>query len=770
MKADKSKTGGYSKATQGEEEPKTQDGWVSYVENKCREGTNWIERRQMLVNLNYYVGNQWIVWDNTQRQVVVAPNPNNQERITHNVLASKVMAKVAKQVKNRIKYDVTPDTNSQERIEAAKAATKYIHAWWDEQEMDLKTRDVHLNDNVKGWCALKVVFDNSKGDDITPIDEGADGIQEEKIHTGVITCQLIDPLTLYIDPAATTDDEIRWVVEEKPKDVDYIYAKYGVKVSPDPNINYMSAYDVTQTASSGLTTQSQVRKTVNMAMVREMWIAPCADHPNGAKFTVTTGVYLDHDDNAGEIPYILFGDTPIPGTPKYRTYLQDMLPIQRTINIAKTIMTTHLKRMGNSMWAIPIGSDVDEEMLTNDEGGMFYYNGTNGQPLRVAPNDLPSFFDRILEYMNRDIDDMSGVRELSGNALPAGLDTASGLALMVEQENEKLAVTAQCYERGMKKLLRRVLRLMKAHYTEERQAQILGPDNEIEMISFRGSDLSGEEDINIVQGSSLPEMRSAQEDRIMTLWDKGAIVGDNGMPDASKLLKLMGMGDSKELYEMDMLDENKAKLENRQFEEMNEPQNLEMVQMIQTQRDQQAQSNQQMMMEAQNRGIPPDAVQSMVQPVPPPPPQIPFVRDFQNHEIHVYNHNLFRKSSKYEELPFEAQQIVDKHIAEHEKILSERAANIPPPPDIEVKKEANQIKAQEVQQKGKIDEQKNQIEVMKIQAGTQQTQMKIQADERENAVNIINQRTMARESQVHGLRSTIIGASLKGGGDSGKGG
>ncbi|MGQ0519472.1 hypothetical protein ACT453_62265, partial [Bacillus sp. D-CC] len=43
----------------------------------------------------------------------------------------------------------------------------------------------------------------------------------------------------------------------------------------------------------------------------------------------------------------------------------------------------------------------------------------------------------------------------------------------------------------------------------------------IELVSFRGSDLSGGEDMNIVQGSSLPEMKSAQQDRIMTLWDKG---------------------------------------------------------------------------------------------------------------------------------------------------------------------------------------------------------------------------------------------------------
>ena len=48
-------------------------------------------------------------------------------------------------------------------------------------------------------------------------------------------------------------------------------------------------------------------------------------------------------------------------------------------------------------------------------------------------------------------------------------------------------------------------------------------DNDIELVSFTGSDLSGE-DINIIQGSSLPEMKSAQQDRIMTMWDKGQLL------------------------------------------------------------------------------------------------------------------------------------------------------------------------------------------------------------------------------------------------------
>ncbi|MDG0791923.1 hypothetical protein OMP38_14480 [Cohnella ginsengisoli] len=132
--------------------------WVQKVEELKKQGEDWAMRKQMLINLNYYVGNQWIGWDRSARTIRELPIDDGQERITHNVIGQRVQVKLAKQTKNRIKYDVTPDTNDQDRIEVAKAGTKFIHSWWDEEEMDLKTRDIHLNNDVKGYCAAKVFF------------------------------------------------------------------------------------------------------------------------------------------------------------------------------------------------------------------------------------------------------------------------------------------------------------------------------------------------------------------------------------------------------------------------------------------------------------------------------------------------------------------------------------------------------------------------------------------------------------------------------------
>ncbi|MGQ0452625.1 hypothetical protein ACT4UM_06435, partial [Bacillus sp. SS-TM] len=262
-------------------------------------------------------------------------------------------------------FDVVPDSNDETRIEIAKAASKFLKYWWEQTGMDRKTRDIFLNNGVKGWCAAKVYFDAEAGQDITP-GEGEVGFEEEmgRLYTGEIRCRICDPLTLYVDPGAEMDEEIRWIVERKPRDIDYIKERYGKDVSADENVGFAAAFDVTP--QNGFNSTS--KKRPNMAMVDEMWVKPCGKHPNGLKVTIADGQLLDMDEHAGDIPFFLFGDIPIPGSVKGEAFIKDMLPIQREINIMRSMFATHARKMGNSMWLVPMGSAVDEDEITNEEG------------------------------------------------------------------------------------------------------------------------------------------------------------------------------------------------------------------------------------------------------------------------------------------------------------------------------------------------------------------------------------------------------------------
>src|SRR5690606_11893357 len=135
----------------------------------------------------------------------------------------------------------------------------------------------------------------------------------------------------------------------------------------------------------------------NMAIVDELWHKPCKRYPKGAKITVCDGKELDYSEESGELPYQLFGYIPVPGTLLYDAIVTDLLAPQREINILRSMVATHARRMGNSMWLNPVGSGVDEEMLTNEIAGIIEYNPGNGaKPERIGAPDIPSFYGQEL--------------------------------------------------------------------------------------------------------------------------------------------------------------------------------------------------------------------------------------------------------------------------------------------------------------------------------------------------------------------------------------
>ena len=149
---------GLNKPKEQKQEQKSPDDWVSLVEERITQAEDWEEKRQMMAQVNYYRGNQWLVWNPTSKKMITAPLENGEQRITVNQIRPRMMVKLAKQIKNRVKFDVVPDSNDETRIEIAKAASKFLKYWWEQTGMDRKTRDIFLNNGVKAGVPQKYIL------------------------------------------------------------------------------------------------------------------------------------------------------------------------------------------------------------------------------------------------------------------------------------------------------------------------------------------------------------------------------------------------------------------------------------------------------------------------------------------------------------------------------------------------------------------------------------------------------------------------------------
>jgi hypothetical protein len=624
--------------------------YTKLVDEKSEEGQNWNVLKQIQVNRSFYKGQQWISYDRVQKRVYVPELKPGEKRYTYNKIKPHIMTLLAKLTKNRVQLEVHPDTNDDERIEVAKAGHKYLKYQWQEDKMDHKSRRLKLHMLIDGMPVLKVYADKSQGNEFTT-DDG------QTMKTGKIITLVRDQMAIKLDPTAEDTEEIKWVLEEFPKEIDEIKEEYGVEVQKE-EIQMPESFDI------NLSNEAK-KKYTNHAMLKEYWELPCPKYPKGRKIAVAGGQLLDYTEDPGEFPYIFFPMIPIPGSAIATGSVTDMTTPQLSYNIKRTAEARILEEMGNPMWMTPTNSVEDPDDLTNEIGGRVEYMPINGsKPERVQGIEPGNGWQSAMERDEADMEDISGAHEISQGAMPKGVDTYGGLQLLVEQDETRLSVAAHSYEEGIKRWGEKVLRLVQKHFPEEQQLQIVGENGEVDAFTFAGADLSGSEVVDVIPNSSMPEVKAVKDAKIFQMWGAGMFNNPKtGMPDTRKVTRMLGQAISSEYFDDTELDENKAKSEQKQWETLfSDPQ----AQQILGQYTRQVQMFEQQSQEFARQGV--DITQLRAQP-PQAPVKLPQVRDFYDHETHLEVHNRFRKGDLYDNLPPELQYIIDQHCMEHEQAL-----------------------------------------------------------------------------------------------------
>lgn len=628
-----------------------------FVKEKSEEGASLAVIRQVQINRAFYSGHQWISWDRINRRVYSPELRSGEKRYTYNKIKPVVKTLLAKMCKNRVKLEVKPDTNDVERIEVAKGGFKYLNYQWDVDEMDRKSRQLKFYMIVDGFPALKVYIDKSQGDDIPAMTEVPEGMEEAKIptKTGKIVTQVVDQMSLKVDQSAEAMEDIRWAMEERPVDVDEIEDTWGKAVEPEDNISMRQTYDMSLSLD-------QTKRYKNMAMLSDYWEFPCPKYPKGRRIVVAGGIELEYSEDPGENPFIFFPADPVPGSAVASGLVTDMTTPQKSYNIKRTAEARILEEMGNPMWLNP---STDDSELVNEIGGIIHYPpNENLKPSRVAGVEPGSGWQAAMERDESDLEDISGAHEISQGSQPKGSNTLGGLQLQVEQDETKLTLLVQSYEDGIKKWGEKVLRLVQKHFPEEQQLSIVGENGRIEALTFSGADLTGKEVVDIVPGSSMPTLKAVQDQKIMEMYGAGMFNDPRtGAPDVRRVVRMLGESIATQYFDTTEQDENKALTENRMWQQaFGNPETAEAL----MQYSQQLEEFQQQAMEMQNQGV--DIAMAGIEP-PQPPVNLPKVRDFYDHEVHIAAHNRFRKGDEYDALPPQFQQLIDAHVGEHEQAM-----------------------------------------------------------------------------------------------------
>ena len=602
-----------------------EESMVTYVEDKIKEAENIGLEQQWAVNIAYLTGKQWVAYDKNSRKIVEKPKENWEERVTINRIRPAIRTELAKITKSKIQFTVIAATNDEDDIDSAKVGTQSLDYIWRRANMDEKRFKAALWQITTGTGILKSFWNAKLGEEVelnTLDDKGEfekDGEGKEVTKgsmLGDVDCSVVSPFDFRFDPSADEFDDSAWCCESKLRTTDYVKEEYDVEVGNETNLESTNLFNgMLANINGSNNVDTKPIKIKNSVIVKEYWEMPSKKHSKGRHITIANGKLLQLEDMPYKrLPYFVIAHNLVPGRVHGSSNIEDLIPVQREHNKTRTQRRLNQTRTGNQRLLVQQNSLLSDP--TMEPGEIIEYRQGSNMPTWETPPTEPGHIQAELELQLRDFEDISGVHEVSNGAAASGVKSGVALSFLAEQDDTKLGPIIHNIESTYEKWAQFVLELIQDNYLEPRMIKIVGKNNAVETKEFQGSDLKGNTDVRVVAGSAMPKSTAARQEFVLNLWDRKIL------DDPQKALKLLEFGNIEEIYDDLSIDVNQAKAEQKQW-------------------------------------INSDFSHK--------------TRDFYNHEVHITEHNKFRKSTDYEELDPQVQQQVDAHVEEHKVFMQ------PPP-------------------------------------------------------------------------------------------
>ena len=603
-------------------------------------------------NLAMFFGKHYMQWAGSTTTGFSMSQPKAaawRVRLVANRIKPIVRKENAKVNKERGIWYVVPSTPDDEDLAKARMASAISDQLLDSKNFQLRKREAIWWRGVCGTGFMKVYFDPAK--DIS----------------------YLAPSTFHMWFPNLEEQDIQeqdWVCHGIATTVEAVKALYGVDVEPDSNA------DIPESKfrlSLGLAKKGDVKDHV---FLKEFWVKSCPSFPEGAMFVISNSelIFMTEkppemqmrpdgkpvlDPTTGQpVPVpkttkpsnIVGGDAPesvfpyehgkypfakVDHIPTGRFYaesiIKDLIPIQKEYNRSRSQGIEARNLTGKPQWASPKGS-VDVRKLSAQPGLVIEYTPGFDAPAPVKNPELPSYFQFVQQSSLDDMDYISNQYEVTQGRTPPGVEAASAIAYLQEENDSILEETIASMEEMVQSVGYQSVMLAKQFWDEQKMVQVISGDQVYEVMQFKQNSLPDEVDFKVEHGSMAPRSRAAKQAFIIDLIDKQLIPPMEG-------LKYLEMSEVSRLYAELAIDTRQAERENFKMK----------------------------MIKPETAAPPLDGMgQAIGQPPEPQPLQNPvMVNTFDNHQAHIYVHGKFMKSQSYEQLDPTVQQMFLEHYNLH---------------------------------------------------------------------------------------------------------
>lgn len=619
------------------------DGSVADLQEKFRQAKG---ARQSFVgdwylNSSYYAGNQWAYYQGGR--IHPLSGSNGRSLVTDNRIMPVVTHRVARKVKNRPTFTCTPYAADDSDVEAARIGEKVLEVDWDSLDLQQKLFTAVLWADVACDGFWKIYWDSTIGErddflfaegkplynpeDNTPLrateqhlipPEALPFVEVKNVAVGDVCVEVISPFEVFPDPLATSLEDAEWIIEEKVRSLDYVRQRYptdaeGNTFEPiaDSDVGDDSTSPMNQIALSHLYSDYTNYKGVKLY---EYWCAPNVTHPRGKKCVWANDKLLEETEPTDAKPYVKFSSIEVPGRFWSQAITTHLRGPQEDLNKIRTQILENAKRIGNPSLLVSRQSNVEYHGIPGEK---IKYDATmpDAAPSFLEPPNMAAYVENEVERIQKSIEEISGIHEVSKATVPSGVTAASAINLLQEQDDTRIGPEIQQLERALAMAGTKILKLRAEYNTDERTMRVAGEEGNWDIFAFKGAMLGADPQVEVQAGSAMPRSKAAKQaamtEILGLIFQYGVPVDQRAL---RRYLKNYEAGALETLFGNLTEDESQVTREHRRMTEGNE---------------------------------------------------VPINPGIDDHEFHLQAHSEFAKSNRYDGLPPQVKALFEKHMNAH---------------------------------------------------------------------------------------------------------
>lgn len=575
------------------------------------DGTRAIRAEQLNYEQNsaFVQGNQWVYVNWQRRQIAELPRTNDRARVTIPRMRPMSRNIIAKVVQRPLKFEVPPNAADDAHIRGARIAEQVLLDVTRQHDWELLREQLAWVVWKGGTGILCLDWDAAKGKDL-----GIDPVTGKPIATGDIKSTCLSITECATEPGTRDIRRANWWVKAQALPPQEVKRMYGLKVDPEKDASAV----LSPLQAKVINTNNRGGQTapLNLSLVLTYY-----ERPNSKNKKGTVAVVVGKEIVDGPHPW------PFPFTDRLNiacaretvvetrwtgdTILSDAVPVQTALNASWSSIVEHVKLAGNARLMGEESSGDLFENYTDEAGEIQLYR--DKPPAYLSPPQMPQWWIEMPDKLGAQLDDILGVHDISRGEAPPNIQSGQGLAVLLEQDETPTGHLTKIVADAFTDFASMVLKVYEANVNEQREALTGTPGHANQTTTWDGESFCGQTEARVPYDAVAPLNEAAKFARALSMIQVGMI------STPSQFAAYVDTGNSKSFIEDINWHIAKARRENH----------------------------------AMSIG------ETMVPAA------------FDNHSIHIEEHNRFRSTADYERLDDHDRNIVDLHVQAHSTLAAE---------------------------------------------------------------------------------------------------